>query len=378
MPTTVIIRHTLLLIATILSTGTWAMDYVFQSGYGLQLGWQTDDMVGITTGKVSFGEMEQLSFWTSSRAGATRQDRSLYAVGYQLKTNTLYYSYFPYTWSEAFDAHSIICRYDAQTQNGNSNAASLTACDYQSASAETSATACQFAYRHSGGVMRISFPAPATMTIRSLSLTAESPAIATTAALDIIDGTMTAKDHAKSLVLQTSNISVTKGQQVVLYLASPPQDLTSVILKVIATDGNGNEHRIARIMGPNVKAGRLYDIALTDGSQTAAKGATATGMASQVNGLSQHITLQGIANPTVHTEDILLDPDYSVVYAPLPPKGDVNGDGAVNAIDAITLIGHFMNNETEKVPLEVGDMNGDGMINAMDAIEIINIYMNAR
>lgn len=367
------IKNILAIAAIIFCTEAGAMDYAFLPGYGLQLAWKTNDMVGITTGNLSFGEMEQLSFWASSRATASPQEKNLFAVGYQLKTNSQYYSYSPYLWSETFDAHSITCRYDNQTQNGNGNASSLSSCDYQMAEAMTSSSACQFNYQHAGGVLRISFLAPAAITINTLTLTALTSDIVSVATMDIMNGTMTAKEHATTLTLQTSDISVAKGEPVILYLASPPQDLSSTVLKVIATDSNSNEYVIARIMGPNVQAGKLYDIALTS---TSAKSASAK--ASAITGASQHITLQGIANPVATTQDILLDPEYSVVYAPLPPKGDVNGDGTVNTIDAITLIGHYLNNETEKVPLEVGDMNDDRVINTMDAIEIINIYNNPR
>ena len=55
-------------------------------------------------------------------------------------------------------------------------------------------------------------------------------------------------------------------------------------------------------------------------------------------------------------------------------EGDVNGDGQVDAMDAIALIGAYLNGETPA--LSVGDVNGDGQVDVMDAIEIINKYLN--
>lgn len=57
-------------------------------------------------------------------------------------------------------------------------------------------------------------------------------------------------------------------------------------------------------------------------------------------------------------------------------EGDVNGDGVVNVMDAIALIGRYLQNTTEEIDTWVGDVNKDGTINVMDAIEIINRYLN--
>lgn len=58
--------------------------------------------------------------------------------------------------------------------------------------------------------------------------------------------------------------------------------------------------------------------------------------------------------------------------------GDVNEDKLVNAMDAIELIGHYLNGTVDDLPKSIADVNKDGVINVMDAIEIINLYLNAK
>ena len=57
-----------------------------------------------------------------------------------------------------------------------------------------------------------------------------------------------------------------------------------------------------------------------------------------------------------------------------PVKGDIDGDGKINAIDA-AMIYKFVKNNTEltEEQLSACDMNGDGKINALDAALIYKL-----
>jgi hypothetical protein len=64
-------------------------------------------------------------------------------------------------------------------------------------------------------------------------------------------------------------------------------------------------------------------------------------------------------------------------------KGDVNGDGKVNAIDASIVLDMYYNlvmgnelTETEKINFENADVNCDGRVNAIDATLILSYYSN--
>ena len=60
--------------------------------------------------------------------------------------------------------------------------------------------------------------------------------------------------------------------------------------------------------------------------------------------------------------------------------GDVNGDGAVNAVDASIVLSHYASvsvgekGELTEEQVKTGDMNGDGTLNAVDASMILEIY----
>lgn len=369
------IRGVIYSAALLLSAEAWAIGYEYRQGKGLELSWQTDDKIGITTGNISYGEMEQLTFWASSRESASRLDRSLYAVGYQLKPATTYYTYSPFRWIEKFDAHNILCRYDQQMQSGNGSTSGLASCDYQMAQATVSATEYTFPYRHIGGVMRISFLAPAAMTIAELSVTTETTTLATVAVMDIINKRVSLDEYSDVLTLKTENISVAKGEETVFYISVPAQDLSSTALSISVKERNGNIFPIATILGPDVKAGKLYDINLKEPSRTAARTIQNVQQGSSPSIQAPKIQrVAGIANPLAHTEDILLDSSYSVQYVQTRKKGDVNGDGDVDVLDAIALIGYYTKGRTAELSPSVCDMNGDGDIDVLDAIEIVGRY----
>lgn len=352
---------------------TWAGDYVFQPTKGIEQFWQTTDRVGITTANTSYGSMEQLSFWVSSKTGSSRNENILFATGYQLKTGTTYYAYYPYIWAEDFNANNIYCDYKSQIQSNNGKVSHIASADYQMASATPSATDCAFYFQHIGGVMKVTFPAPEAMTIASMSIKAQSPVVATAASMNIVGKTVELTDYATSLTLQTQGISVSKGEEVVLYLATPAQDLSAYPLDITVTDSNGKKSTIARVMGPNIKAGYLYDISLNDKPQASKSIAPY-----DIAGAKAAVKATGIANPLAVTSDILLDNSYTVQYATQGKKGDVNGDGDVDVLDVVALTGYYVKGRTAELSADICDMNDDGDIDVLDVIEIISLYTKSK
>ena len=59
-------------------------------------------------------------------------------------------------------------------------------------------------------------------------------------------------------------------------------------------------------------------------------------------------------------------------------KGDLNGDGIVNADDAAEAIDIFKTQRETPELIEVGDMNDDGRINAEDAAIIIEVFKTSK
>lgn len=58
-------------------------------------------------------------------------------------------------------------------------------------------------------------------------------------------------------------------------------------------------------------------------------------------------------------------------------KGDINGDGLINSVDALFVLEHCVSRRTlTKNQLSVADMNGDGKINSKDSLEILKYSTN--
>ena len=54
-------------------------------------------------------------------------------------------------------------------------------------------------------------------------------------------------------------------------------------------------------------------------------------------------------------------------------RGDANGDGTINVIDATTVVSKYHNVADPSCPLNA-DANGDGVINIVDATQILSVF----
>ena len=84
--------------------------------------------------------------------------------------------------------------------------------------------------------------------------------------------------------------------------------------------------------------------------------------------------------PKESLEKYLADPNYNgkfkeIKAIPDSPslKGDVNGDGKVNAADVTTVYNYIANPEATGLTLDKVDINGDGNVNATDITDLYNI-----
>ena len=66
------------------------------------------------------------------------------------------------------------------------------------------------------------------------------------------------------------------------------------------------------------------------------------------------------------------------VYAPIANSGDVNGDGTVNAVDALVAMRYVLGVSTESLTPEqiaAADFNGDGAVNTVDSLLIMRLSL---
>ena len=84
--------------------------------------------------------------------------------------------------------------------------------------------------------------------------------------------------------------------------------------------------------------------------------------------------------PKESLEKYLADPNYNGKFKEIKAipdnvtlKGDVNGDGKVNAADVTTVYNYIANPEATGLTLDKVDINGDGNVNATDITDLYNI-----
>lgn len=73
---------------------------------------------------------------------------------------------------------------------------------------------------------------------------------------------------------------------------------------------------------------------------------------------------------------------YSAIVSESVEKGDVNGDGVIDAVDASNILSFYAINSTgadivkssQLVCRYKGDMNGDGIVDSVDASQALKIY----
>ena len=82
----------------------------------------------------------------------------------------------------------------------------------------------------------------------------------------------------------------------------------------------------------------------------------------------------GYARVAVKSNDGLIDSEIRIFVGGGSTKGDVNGDGRINSLDALIILQHSVGTSlldgTEKA---AADINGDGQINSADALIALRI-----
>jgi len=77
----------------------------------------------------------------------------------------------------------------------------------------------------------------------------------------------------------------------------------------------------------------------------------------------------GIPTPTPETETPTPTPEPDLT-------GDVNGDGAVNIIDALLVAQFYVGLDPENFDVDNADTNCDGSINIVDALLVAQYYVD--
>lgn len=344
----IIIMSSLLLMPSVASAG----DFIYEAGRGLSFSWAKDDMVGIAEPVTN----EQLCFWTSSTAMAQNGERSLYAVGFNLKPNTEYCSYYPYSWTSNFSTKSVTFSYLGQYEEMNGNLTHLYDYDFSIAKSKSTSTDCTFAYKRIGCVLRIQATMPRGLKIVELQVKTKSNSIPVKATADLTKETVTWSDYQSKLSLQHTEIPLIPRSTYTAYVAFPAVDLTAEQLTFTLIGKDNTTITFATIEGINFQAGKLYDLNLSASTSPTANPFTPTTVSKS----------QSLSRPVAHADNIPLATGYTIkkISALL---GDINNDGRVSLLDIVLLIRHLNNNTATTLDPNVADIDGNGAINSSDA-----------
>ncbi len=56
--------------------------------------------------------------------------------------------------------------------------------------------------------------------------------------------------------------------------------------------------------------------------------------------------------------------------------GDANDDGAIDVLDALTIIAYFLDHDPDPICTDNADINKDGVVDILDVIAVVNIFLN--
>ncbi len=177
------------------------------------------------------------------------------------------------------------------------------------------------------------------------------------------NGILRMQYFADNVTLANQTGSIAPGQEQTLklraqkYTIAVPSDITVKSLRIYGYANYGKDVFVTELNGEEFAQG-TYTITGTGGKQT-----MVIPLSQAVSGKNLTITLAGDNQPCLK---IFLQEETT---RPVDPKGDVNGDGAVNVADISSVISVMAG--SSDIPMEKADVNGDGGVDVADISTII-------
>ena len=342
--------------------------------------WNSEDVVGFYT---TDGGRIRTTVYSINGIDAHRV--SLTGNGWDMKSNSIYYGYYPYSssyWMSQNVITALPVSYTGQTQTANNNLDHLAAYDYMVAQATTTETEANFTFAHYGSIIRFACYVPIEKTFNSLEISSKTgeDLFTTVANMNLPNQTITSTSKNNKATLTLNDITVEAGDSLIAYMMIPPTDLSgkAIMISLNATDGSALQTYIA---GVNIQAGKVYPVSV--GKENYFKVSAANNNANnnqqilslQADFEENEVTDTQISIATAYASDFTLDTVNK--FKPFL-LGDVNFDGKVNVTDVIIVTNHYLKDTTNELDLNVSDINGDNKLNVTDVIGITNIYLHAK
>lgn len=348
-------KNILFVILTLCALVARAADYTFSNGYGVTFAWADANKIGIFT-----GTSVERDFRLYAIIGS--HDASFTGTGFSLNTNQQYHSIYPYNIKYQVNenkATNLPLSFIGQTQSANASLAHLSKYDYMHSSLLVTEANYNFNFKHYCAVLRVKCRMNADATLNEMVLESTNGNFVTAATANIVAGTMTTTSTSPSMTVKLSDIEVSAGEDLVVYLMAAPTDLSKANLHVAFKTTNGETIQAAPIVGPDIKEGKVYCI---DTSVSAKR--------TSVSATSAPRRASYISTPTAQATDFLIDKSY-VPYT----LGDANGDGRVTISDYSAIANRLQNATPSRFIAPAADIDEDGEITKADLTALVDILL---
>ena len=225
--------------------------------------WAAEDTVGIYPNTGS-----QVYFAMTSGAGASSAEFD--GGGWDFKSESEYYSYYPFIGDIYLDRHHIPVSYTGQVQDGIYDVEHIGPYDHMyTGSTSSSNSTLNFSYKHLNCIIRPNVTLPAG-TYTKLAITAPSAVFAVEGYYDLQSAspTIVPTKYAKQISIDLEDVTLTEPTTFYVYLVSAPVNLKGVEITVSVLDSEKREYQCKKT--PSIEYGPKTIGGLTCSSWTEA------------------------------------------------------------------------------------------------------------
>lgn len=249
---------TFCLIAVLTSMPVEATRYYYVAETGVGMSWNVDDEIGFYTTSGT-----RIKHW------AVETDETSTALfngnGWSLAPNTEYYVYSPYSsyyFENDIPMTALPISLENQEQTDNNNLDHLSEVDYMMSSGKTLETSGDFAFRHLGCVLRISYKSEKARTFNKLTLKSKSDVFTVNAVMNMKEQQCHSTEITDCVSLNLSDVTVGEGETLVAYMMLFPINnaFDDIVCSLEAVDETLD---LATLSGSGLRAGKMYNICLT-------------------------------------------------------------------------------------------------------------------
>lgn len=302
--------------------------------------WTANDTVGIYPATGS-----QIYFSMAAGAGTSRA--TFDGGGWGFKSNSVYYSYYPFMADFYLNRHKIPVSFEGQVQDGRNNSEHFGLFDYMyTPGAQVNNNSLVFSYKHLVCIIEVMATLPAG-TYKQITLTAPTQAFVTKGYFDLQSNNpqIIATESSNDLTVTfKESVTVNDSDPFSTFLISAPVDLNGVEITVTAVDLDGKRYDCKKTPSRAYLASTRYGLTCSNWSYDSSV---------HVTGISLNRSLISLKAGEVKTLEATVEPenasDKTIIWT-IDDSGIASVDSAGNVtakkdgtafVTATTEDGHF-------------------------------------